>query len=420
MKKQTVFTMRLPTIIAISLIIASVFTATTTAQIPLSAKEKRAEPLYLDGARDPKSVGGKIEIGTVVPTRGPLAEMGQAVKSVIEAAFAEANLTGGINHHQLELKVSETGDSTAATRANLDHLINTENVFALTGTFIAGAETETVGLLAEQEIPLIGPMTVDPKIGSPLNRQVFYLLSGNAGQARALVRFISTKSDAHEPTLAVIYSRGQFNSGVFEAIKDEMEAEELPELIGYEYKSGTFDPAETTTILQHANPDAVFFVGRSQDFNEFLTAADRLGWYPQIFLPGVLGTSSEIFAAPIGFHGKIFFSVPTSPSDVSPIAAEEFRALSEKYRLSSKHLAAQIAAYASVKILMQALKQTGPNLSRQHLIQALETFNGYKTGLTPDITYGPNRRIGAMGAYVLMIDLKEKKFVPVSDWISVN
>src|SRR5262245_27077473 len=128
MNRQTTFSMRLPTIFTISLVIASVLTGTVTAQIPLSAKEKR----YFDRTADPKPISAKIEIGTVVPTRGPLAEMGQAVKSVIEAAFSEANLRGGINNRQLELKVSETGDSPAATSANLEHLIDTEDVFALT------------------------------------------------------------------------------------------------------------------------------------------------------------------------------------------------------------------------------------------------------------------------------------------------
>ena len=37
-------------------------------------------------------------------------------------------------------------------------------------------------------------------------------------------------------------------------------------------------------------------------------------------------------------------------------------------------------------------------------------FSQYSTGLTPEITYASSRRIGALGAYVVMIDLKEKKF----------
>jgi ABC-type branched-subunit amino acid transport system substrate-binding protein len=99
---------------------------------------------------------------------------------------------------------------------------------------------------------------------------------------------------------------------------------------------------------------------------------------------------------------------------------KEFRLLGEKYKLTPKHLAAQVSAYSSAKILIEALKRTGKDLSREGLIQALEGFYNYQTGLTPPITYGPNRRIGAMGAYIVTVDLKKKEFVPVSGWVGIN
>jgi hypothetical protein len=36
------------------------------------------------------------------------------------------------------------------------------------------------------------------------------------------------------------------------------------------------------------------------------------------------------------------------------------------------------------------------------------------------MTFGPNRRIGAIGAYVVTVDLKQKQFVPASGWIGVE
>ena len=66
------------------------------------------------------------------------------------------------------------------------------------------------------------------------------------------------------------------------------------------------------------------------------------------------------------------------------------------------------------------MRRVGKDLSREKLIQALEGLYEFSTGLTPAITFGPNRRIGAMGTYVVTIDLKERRFVPASGWISVN
>ncbi len=50
---------------------------------------------------------------------------------------------------------------------------------------------------------------------------------------------------------------------------------------------------------------------------------------------------------------------------------------------------------------MHALEACGKDLSRERLVTALEGLYEYETGLMPKITYGPNRRIGALGAYVV-------------------
>ncbi len=98
----------------------------------------------------------------------------------------------------------------------------------------------------------------------------------------------------------------------------------------------------------------------------------------------------------------------------------EYRALAEKYKLPQKHSRRRSQPLAAAKLLIEGLKRAGKDLSRERLIQVLEGFYEYKTGLTPPITWGPNRRIGAMGAYVVRVDLKAKQFVPASGWVGIN
>jgi ABC-type branched-subunit amino acid transport system substrate-binding protein len=144
-----------------------------------------------------------------------------------------------------------------------------------------------------------------------------------------------------------------------------------------------------------------------------------MSWFPRILLQSG-GVSASLFNAPAGFEGKVFFTLPTAASDHTEEALKEYRALAEKYKLPQKHLAAQISAFAATKILVEGLKRAGKDLSRERLIQVLEGFYDYKTGLMPAITWGPNRRVGAMGAYVVLVDLKGKQFVPASGWVSIN
>lgn len=67
---------------------------------------------------------------------------------------------------------------------------------------------------------------------------------------------------------------------------------------------------------------------------------------------------------------------------------------------------------------MEGLKRTGRDLNREKLIATLEGSYELQTDLMPPITYGPNRRIGGLGAYVLRVNLPEKKFMPASGWLA--
>jgi hypothetical protein len=70
------------------------------------------------------------------------------------------------------------------------------------------------------------------------------------------------------------------------------------------------------------------------------------------------------------------------------------------------------------KVLVEGLKRAGQQLSRDKLIATLEHMYEYETGLTPRLTYGPNRHIGALGAHIVALDLATQQFVAGSAWIA--
>jgi len=128
----------------------------------------------------------------------------------------------------------------------------------------------------------------------------------------------------------------------------------------------------------------------------------------------------DILEAPASFKDKIFLSFPSVPSDVKPAGLENLRALAARHKLPQGHVATQISAYVSAQLLVEGLKRAGRDLSREKFIGALEGLYEYETGLTPPLTYGPNRRVGAAGAYIVSVDMEKKQFVPVSGWVGIK
>jgi len=68
-------------------------------------------------------------------------------------------------------------------------------------------------------------------------------------------------------------------------------------------------------------------------------------------------------------------------------------------------------------VLVEGLKRVGREVRREKLIEALEGLYAFQTGLIPPLTYGPNRRVGILGASVVAVDLAAQRLVPANAWI---
>ena len=89
---------------------------------------------------DPGISDDAIILGTVVPDKGPLAETGRTIEAVLAAYFNDINLEGGIYGRKLELRPARCGETAGETTATVRRIAGEEQVFALVGAFIAGAE----------------------------------------------------------------------------------------------------------------------------------------------------------------------------------------------------------------------------------------------------------------------------------------
>ena len=360
-----------------------------------------------------------ITIGMIIPTQGPLASLGEAVKATTTGFFEEVNRQGGIYNRKIVLKIVPTGENAEATSLAARRFIQDQEIFALTSAFIAGADAELAALMKELEVPLVGPLTLQPQIAHPLNRYVFYLLSGLADQARVLVNFASRQSTDLKSGGLIAFPDNGSQEMVVNAIIDQCRKEGCGSVEKFSYKHEAFDAAALAGTLNRTNKNVVFFLGSSAEALELVKEADKLHSLPTVYFPGGVG-ANNLFDAPPGFKNKLILSLPSSPADQTPQGLDEFRAMASKYNLPRNHVASQIMAYSAGKVLVEGMRRCGKDLSAENLITALERLDEYQTGLTPPVTYGPNRRLGAWGAYIVIVDLDKKGLVPAGSWIKLD
>ncbi len=128
--------------------------------------------------QDPGLSAQSIEIGVPLPTTGPLADVGAAMKEVLGAYFQELNSRGGIYNRKINLHFTAGGDGGLnATFAGARYLSRQGQAFAFVSGLSAGVDSDMASVASEEEVPFIGPATLLPQTVKPPNRYVFYLIS---------------------------------------------------------------------------------------------------------------------------------------------------------------------------------------------------------------------------------------------------
>src|ERR1044071_4468464 len=225
---------------------------------------------------DPGVNDTSIVLGTVLPEKTALSGLAQSMGDVLQAYFAEINSRGGIYNRRIELRVMH-GDS-KLTVPNMKRLIDEEQVFAIVSGLSAGAEDGVAALTQEKEVPFIGPSTLLPQRGAPVNRYVFYLLPGLKEQARALVTFAGKKTDAANSRVAIVSPDMEFNRGIAVSVEEQGKKSGWKSVTTNYYAPDGFAASKYVAELKQKGIDTVFFLGSGIEATAMLKDADTAGW----------------------------------------------------------------------------------------------------------------------------------------------
>jgi len=375
----------------------------------LSVSEIEALTEYLkrlSQQRDPGVADSVLVLGTILPDSGPAAEVGAAMRAMLRAYIGDVNERGGIHGRRLALEV-------APDVATASERFARRPVFALVSPYGVGQEAELARFAQEKRLDVVAPFTLS--MGRDPSLQTFYLYAGVADLARVLLDFAGRKGDLKSQRLAAFVDAS--DDGVAQTLQAECKRRQCAGLEVLPTRSAA-EPGAVAR-LAHSGIEAVIFAGTDRELAALLGFADRLGWRPAIYAPGA-GAARAMFAAPAAFQGLLYVAYPTRGElqSGSPAAAA-FDKLRASRSLGTSHAAAQGFAYAAMSITLEALRQAGRDVSRERFARAVEGLHRFDAGPTPPVSYGPARRVGALGGYVVAVD-PQRGFRPVSDWIGLE
>ncbi|NQZ09665.1 MAG: ABC transporter substrate-binding protein [Algicola sp.] len=168
---------------------------------------------YLTGLGNYQASGisdSQINIGVILPAAN--APKAQAIKQVLNAWFADINKQGGIYQRSLQPVFIEPPTShSEPALAQFKLSLKQSNVFAFVASHIEGIEALMSDFTQTFGIPVIGAFTATPLLEFPLNRHIFYLLSGQNKQVQALRDFVE-QIDPKTKSAIVVENTADFKS----------------------------------------------------------------------------------------------------------------------------------------------------------------------------------------------------------------
>jgi len=360
-----------------------------------------------------------VHLGVLLPGGKRQETEAEAVQAALTARCAELNRGGGLYGRQLRLHFVRLPESLPAAGVKLPELLAGQPAFALIAVHPAGTGDEIATAAEAVGTPLISALSSRPRETFPLNRYAFHLTPGLAEQAKALVEFAALRLPQRGRLAIVRPGTGEM-AGLAEGV----------ETAAREHGFTAVEPVAAEVLAAQAGrlaregTAALLLLEGGSATRELLRQAQDLGWRPLVLMPASLSGAfpgEDPFAVVPAFLGdRLFISLPVLPADWTSGEAEGYRRLAAASTLPAYHVAAQRAALAAAEVLMEGLKQAGREVSREKLIAALEKLYRFDAGLGAPVTFGPNRRIGARGAFIAAVDLAHHTLGREISWVDLG
>jgi ABC-type branched-subunit amino acid transport system substrate-binding protein len=147
--------------------------------------------------------------------------------------------------------------------------------------------------------------------------------------------------------------------------------------------------------LKAAGAEVVMYIGNPSQLAVALKESDAIGFKPQwIGSLGITSPDTPKLAGALA-EGVMTVNPHASPTGDVP-GATEFREAMSKYRPDATQSGFAIFSWSGGKIIVDALKRAGKNLTRESFIKALEETKDLDTGgLLPPVTLGPEDHLAS-------------------------
>ena len=337
----------------------------------------------------------EIRFGIVGPFSGASRELGRQMKLGIDTAFNRVNDSGGVNGRMLRLLAADDGYEPSRTLDAMKTLYDKDQVFGFVGNVGTPTAAVAIPFALERRALFFGAFTgANILRNDPPDRYVFNYRASYAEETDAAVHYLVKIRKLQPRQIAVFAQADAYGDAGFAGVAKAFRTLGVDgTILRLNYKRNTVDVDDAVSTLkaQKGQIRAVVMVATYRAAAKFIerTRDSHPGMiYSNVSFVGSTALADELMLlGPRYANGVIVTQVVPAVGGYSSAVMEYKNALAKSFPGEAPDYVS-LEGYIAANVLIQAIRQTGPELNTEKLIDNLEAMRNIDLGLGTALNFG--------------------------------
>jgi len=351
----------------------------------------------------------EIKIGMSTALTGAAKELGSEMKQGVDAYFNKINKDGGVNGINLRLIALDDGYEPSNTSQNMRKLIDEEKVLAVIGNVGTPTAIVAVPIANETKTLLFGAFTGAGVLRkNPPDRYVINFRASYAEETSSMIDGLINKVGIKPQEIAFFTQNDGYGdsgySGAIEALK-KLGVVESDRLSHGRYTRNTLNVEEGLSIIMESEvePKAIIMVGAYAPCSKFIKLAKPE--FPNAMFLNVsfVGSNALLNELKNDSEGVVITqTVPYYANNSLPVINEYLKTIKE-FDSNSKPGFVSLEGFIAAKIFVEGLKNCSDGISKESIIDSLESFKKLDIGIGFPIGYSKDMHQASHNVWITQI-----------------
>jgi len=333
-----------------------------------------------------------ITIGTWGPLTGPAALWGNVPRGV-DAYFHYINEKGGIHGRKINVIIKDDGYQPSKTVAGVREMVEKDKVFAFVGGVGTAPCLAVKDYIIKNNVPWVSPASGATHWAFPPQNNIFSTFSLYFDESFTQVDYIINTLEAKK--IAMIYQNDDFGKSGLVGVKVALEKYEMELVEEVSTEVTDQDLGSHVAKLKESGAEVVIMQVLPRQGAIITGTAAVLGYSPQWVTNSTLSDTELMYGITEGRWAGVLFSGFLNLE--AEIDMEGYQAALKAKYPDVAWTTFVASGYFFAEPVAKALKDAGPELTREKFIQAMEGLTDFQ-GLGFSMSFGEGIRQGTRGA----------------------